>query len=280
MKTASCTRKEEDNVITAQDVGGAKTVATGLIFIQESNNKSVDANNIPIGIYPVTNNVIVVNNVSIKVEGLSPDCTTLLFMSEYTELAESKIDKRSDLFEFPTDVFIVINETIRCLSGKDLQVVPLKYDEYFRLMSKPYKRPLKYQAWRLINSGYNFSNTPNRYVEIIAGPNDVVTYYTIRYIRQPKPIIVGPLEELTINGYKFITDNPNYSENNEEDEDTEDGENNEDSNNANLYTAGCELDPMLHEEILQRAVELAKIAWTAEGNENASLVIQSGKRSE
>jgi hypothetical protein len=42
----------------------------------------------------------------------------------------------------------------------------------------------------------------------------------------------------------------------------------------------CELDESLHEEILQRAVELAKVAWTATGQENVNLVMQAGQRSE
>lgn len=42
----------------------------------------------------------------------------------------------------------------------------------------------------------------------------------------------------------------------------------------------CELDPILHEEILQRAVELAKIAWTNTGQDNLQAVMQAGQRSE
>ena len=43
---------------------------------------------------------------------------------------------------------------------------------------------------------------------------------------------------------------------------------------------GCELDPILHEDILQRAVELAKVAWTATGQDNAQMVMAAGQRSE
>ena len=38
----------------------------------------------------------------------------------------------------------------------------------------------------------------------------------------------------------------------------------------------CELDPILHQEILQRAVELAKAAYAGDLNSNVEL----GKRSE
>ena len=145
----------------------------------------------------------------------------------------------------PSDMMMVINEVAEVDRNDErvlLQVIPIKFDEYSRLMSKPYKRPLKYQAWRLINS-----NTANR-ADIVIGPSDSMAKYTIRYIRRPKPIIVSDLDGLTIEG---LSD-----------------------------TQGCELDPILHEEILQRAVELAKVAWTATGQDNVQVVMQAGQRSE
>ena len=42
----------------------------------------------------------------------------------------------------------------------------------------------------------------------------------------------------------------------------------------------CELDPILHEEIVQRAVELAKAAWTSTGQDNLQIVSQMGQRTE
>lgn len=145
----------------------------------------------------------------------------------------------------PSAMMMAINEMVEVSRNSKtviLQVVPIRFDEYSRLMSKPYKRPLKYQAWRLINN-----DTANK-ADIIIGPNDVATKYTLRYIRRPNPIIVGDLDGLTIEG------KGNPSE--------------------------CELDPILHEEILQRAVELAKMAWTNTGQDNAQSVLQAGLRSE
>ena len=124
-----------------------------------------------------------------------------------------------------------------------LQVIPIKFDEYSRLMCKPYKRPLKYQAWRLTN------NQLSNKADIIIGPSDILNKYTIRYIRRPKPIIVSNLDGLTIEG-------------------------------EGTKKLDCELDPILHEEILQRAVELAKIAWTNTGQDNLQAVMQAGQRSE
>ena len=159
-----------------------------------------------------------------------------------------KIDDRSVGYTYPSDVFIVINESVK-VGNIIKQVVPLRYDEYLLKMSKPFKRPLKYQVWRLINSGSTDGRTATRTVEIIAGPNDSISSYSIRYVRIPKPIIVGNLDGLTIDGESTVS-------------------------------TVCEIDPILHEDILQRAVELAKIAWTQTSQDNANMVIQAGQRSE
>lgn len=149
-----------------------------------------------------------------------------------------------------SDVFIIVNERVSVTrNNKTVQLVakPISYEEYDRLMQKPFKYPVHYQAWRLMTD-------INKVLDIVVGPTDTVTKYVIRYIKRPKPIIVDDLGGLTIDGYSFGT-----------------GEN---------QTQGCELDEILHQEILQRAVELAKIAWTANGQDNAQLVIQTGARSE
>lgn len=179
------------------------------------------------------------------------------FIYEPVEITTVRIDSRSQLFTFPSDTFIVITEVYK-VNNDTLQVIPLQYEEYTNLMSKPYKRPLKEQAWRLINSG----SAESKVVEIIAGPgtDDTVGTYIIRYIRKPKPVIVGDLDGLTIDGYEY--GNP------------------EDSDENHKYIMGCELDPSIHEDILQRAVELAKISWTQTGQDNTQAVLQAGQRSE
>lgn len=60
-----------------------------------------------------------------------------------------RFDQRSAAFPMPTDLFICLNEQL--MDGNiPITVVPISYSEYDRLMSKPYKYPPKYQAWRLI----------------------------------------------------------------------------------------------------------------------------------
>ena len=161
----------------------------------------------------------------------------------------NQIDDRSVAYSYPNDVFIVINESVK-IGNTIKQVIPLRYDEYTRLMSKPFKRPLKNQVWRLINKG-EVDNTgkATKSVEIIAGPNENISSYSVRYVRVPSPIIVGNLDGLTIDGVSTVS-------------------------------TKCEIDPILHEDILQRAVELAKVAWTATGQDNAQIVLQAGQRSE
>ena len=146
---------------------------------------------------------------------------------------------------WPDDVFVVVNEVVDVTKKGEsreyrLQVVPIKYDEYLRVSSKPYKQPLKNQAWRIIN-GENDINL------IVGHLNSVSTNgYHIRYIKHPKPIILESL------------DGSGLSINNETD------------------AMGCELDPEIHPEILQRAVELAKAAYTGDLKSNVEL----GQRSE
>lgn len=146
---------------------------------------------------------------------------------------------------WPNDVFVVVNEVVDVIKKGDnmkyrLQVIPIKYDEYLRVSSKPYKQPLKNQAWRIIN-GENDIN-------LIVGHLNSVSPdgYHIRYVKHPKPIILESL------------DGSDLSINNETNE------------------MGCELDPEIHPEILQRAVELARAAYAGDLKSNVEL----GQRTE
>jgi hypothetical protein len=120
-------------------------------------------------------------------------------------------------------------------------------------MSKPFKEPLKNQAWRLITGVNNNEST----AEII--PNNVdrkaaSRQYQIRYVKKPRPIIVADLDQ-TVGDV------------------TIDGE---------YHAQTSELDPSIHEEILQRAVELAKASYASDQSGQAQLQnqITVGQRSE
>ena len=175
------------------------------------------------------------------------------------------VDPRAYVFTLPTGIMFVINESVQFLKEEGTvvagirQVIPLSYNEYTTLMSKPFKEPLKYQAWRL-NVDKTSAATPAVKAEIIitsadkseyveAGEEATCMKYVIRYVKRPDPIILVNLantfgEDIFIHGQQ--TKMP------------------------------CKLDPAIHEEIVQRAVELAKAAWT--GDLQSSLAM--GQRSE
>lgn len=136
--------------------------------------------------------------------------------------------------QIPNDILIILNE--QCLVSRHqettksqiLQVIPINYSEYTRLMQKPFKRPVQFQAWRLLNTETPIKN------DLIVGPSDTVTKYTIRYVKKPRAIILYDLEDTTIDGMS--------------------------------HAQTCELDKELHQEILMRAVELAKSLYTGDLN--------------
>lgn len=172
------------------------------------------------------------------------DFSGLISVANGTLLDQQGFDLRAKVFKIPTDVFLIINESIVTNTGIK-QIIPIKFDEYTRLMSKPYKEPLKFQAWRLITDGDINSGVT---VEIIPNSQETIKSYTLRYVRRPKPIILANLKseygDVSINGETEISQ--------------------------------CELNPLVHREILQRAVELAKITYLGDANG----VIQSGQRAE
>jgi len=163
-----------------------------------------------------------------------------------------KLNKNSKLFKFPTDLFIAINEQVQATDEykHQLQVIPLRYDEYTRLMSKPFQRPCKNQVWRLMSQSQTSGDNKSVTVELIPSTNYDIASYTIRYIHTLDPIILIDLEDgLSINGKSEKTE--------------------------------CKLDSSLHEQVLQRAIELAKGAWVADANHsNYETTVANGQRSE
>lgn len=160
-----------------------------------------------------------------------------------------RIDPRSFIYRVDSDILFILNEfldvtSIGSRATDTLNVVPLSYDEYSRLMRKPYKFPPKGQAWRLINGSDGRRNS--RCFEIIA--KDVVgndLSYRIRYVRRPRPIILEDLTNLgvTIDNETAVTE--------------------------------CELPEETHHKILERAVTLAKIAWQGATMTQAALAASS-----
>ena len=159
-------------------------------------------------------------------------------ISKKTDYTGKQYDERSIIFETP-QVLYVLNEKIvvtttvgGTTTKRQYVVVPINYKEYDRQMSKAYAQPLKKQAWRLFQDGG--TSALDLYSEIIPIEGSIGIgedpKYKIRYIRRPQPIILVNLDfanqsDLEINGVKTISE--------------------------------CELNPIMHMDILNKAVELA-----------------------
>ena len=114
-------------------------------------------------------------------------------------------------------------------------------------MAKPYAYPPKNNVWRLFVGTNKDNNGEVRPVAEIIGKVDWLSQniiYSIRYVKKPKPIILTTLDGLTI-----------------DDKSTE---------------TPCELPSQLHQEILERAVTLAKIAY--QGGSTATLAAQTNNK--
>lgn len=165
---------------------------------------------------------------------INKDDTTI----EYTPLDESSL-----LYELPNDIFIILNERMKS-NNRPILVIPINHSEYDKYSMKPYPYPTKNSTWRIL--GYGTKEADKVFVgEIIKAPcTGEISSYTIRYVKQPQPIILGHLSCASIGGLNTVSE--------------------------------CELDPILHQEILQRAVELAKAAYVGDINS----MVEMGKRSE
>lgn len=169
---------------------------------------------------------------------------------------QTNFDNRGIIFKLPIvgsdsatcEVLFILNEKVECQEViddrdgleygpiKNFVVVPISYKEYEREMSKPFAQPLKKQAWRLLQndgSGYDIDtelimkqSIYDKYSVEPSEVGEVKLAYKIRYVRRPQPIILETLPDgLEIDGEHEASE--------------------------------CELNPILHMDILNKAVELA-----------------------
>jgi hypothetical protein len=178
---------------------------------------------------------------------------TVSINSGITEIPNptNTLNTRVRRFTIKEDYLFIINEFCeiekRDSAGNvDTQlttVVPLHYSEFARLNSGPYKEPNLHETWRIISDVVTVNeSTFDLYIRY----NWTLTNYIIRYIKKPNPIILEELntQNLTIDGKHEVS--------------------------------SCELNPILHQEVLDRAVELAKVAFLGSTEE----VINVNQRNE
>jgi len=103
-----------------------------------------------------------------------------------------------------------------------VEVVPITQDEYHRIKRNPYKKFNDERVLRIENNNewYLYSKY-------------ALKDYSIDYIKKPRPIIVAPLGDLSIDGYDY--------------------------DDVSSEEQASELNPILHRTILLEAVKLAKI---------------------
>lgn len=114
------------------------------------------------------------------------------------------------------------NTENKCLASLNPTVVPVKQDEVVKLLKNPFRGPSIDRVLRAdVPGGLKLYSTTE------------IGKYKITFIRQPGPIILESLKDynLTIDGQSEPLD------------------------------PVCELNPILHKAILERAVRLAKIAY-------------------
>jgi hypothetical protein len=143
------------------------------------------------------------------------------------------ISNDSKFFKIPSNVFLILqesatlkHETDKCINNKKVSVTPSTHDEFNLDKHNPFKKPYKKKVIRM---DYNTENLDYKIVELINPYN--IKEYKIRYVKEPSPIIlvnfndVFPGEGLSIDSINIKTE--------------------------------CKLNHMIHDEILDRAVELA-----------------------
>lgn len=181
-----------------------------------------------------------------------PTLNLYLVSLQTNESLESQIsDPYDNQIIFPIQEMATVTTNSNS-NAKLLQVIPITHQKLRTILSRPYGQPLKRQAWRLFTvqtrvKGYESINTEDstesdifyQDLYVIAHHGETLDSYTITYVKRPQPIVLLDLSdtELTIEGQNT--------------------------------PHGCELDPTLHNEILERAVTLAK---TASANTTTTLL--------
>ena len=178
------------------------------------------------------------------------DFSSLIKTAELTKASDqsSVFDDRGIIYQMPlkrvngnpvegtTDVLFILNEKL-VVAGSNIRenyvIIPLNYKEYDREMSKAYSQPLKKQAWRLFQNQSAGFDVQSELIpiwdiseELTATVPTKEAIYKVRYVKRPDPIVLVNLPDgLSIDGVTSRTE--------------------------------CTLNPILHVDILNKAVELA-----------------------
>lgn len=148
------------------------------------------------------------------------------------------LSNKSYFYKLPDDLWFITQESvdvtkIDCSENTYLNVVPITQDSYHKIKHNPFKSASSTRILRL-DVGENL-------VELIS--NYDIEKYRIRYLSEPEPIILVPLS--------YQSNNPS------------------DIGGIDLTIKGksevneCKLNPVLHRNILEKAVALAVASRTS-----------------
>lgn len=156
---------------------------------------------------------------------------------ELKDSSDNTLKQKSNKYKhyeqvLPKDCWYIVYEELEdtsenaCEDTSVLDIIPVTHDDYHRTIKNPFRGPSGSRALRL-DKGDNGIE-----VEIITTLTNPI--YRLRYLKQPKPIILQPMpNEATFS----------YVDNSEE--------------SLIATETSCELPEVLHWNILERAVQLA-----------------------
>lgn len=166
------------------------------------------------------------NSQGISFEGseeLRRSLDSLIVTFETTEQLQNRVglSSTSVFYTIPSEVWFLTYESAILTDNKlqgntvKVSVLPVTQDQYYRINRNPFRKSNQRRILRL--------DAGNHIVELIS--DYTISKYLIRYLRKPSPIILLPLDNLSIDSINTITE--------------------------------CELNPVIHRTILERAVTLA-----------------------
>ena len=116
--------------------------------------------------------------------------------NKLTDNLPNAVSQNSQFFSLPDDLWFITYESVKitsedkCLNGKELMIIPITQDDYFRTSRNPFRQSNDRKALRL--------DIKDNTVEIISKYD--ISQYLVRYLSKPEPIVLIDFEEgLSIN---------------------------------------------------------------------------------
>lgn len=117
----------------------------------------------------------------------------------FTDASDYQVTNESTFFKLPTDLLYIVYEQVqmpkdvpeefKCLKGKNLEVTPIKHDDFHQVYDNPFRYNKK-KALRL-----DVTNAAGERLSEIVVKSPRIQHYFLRYIRKPKPIILDNLTD-------------------------------------------------------------------------------------